>query len=50
MMIKDVSPLTKYILGENISEMIKEWQSVGELTSSLEYFLITQIAKSSFFA
>lgn len=49
MMIRDVSPLTKYILSENISEMIKEWQPVGELTSPMEYFLITQIAKSSFF-
>lgn len=49
-MVKDVSPLTKYKLSENTSKMIEEWQSVGGLTSSLEYFLVTQIAKSSFFA
>lgn len=48
-MIKDVSPLTKYTLSENISKMIEEWQSVGELISVFEYFLITQIAQSSFF-
>ncbi|KAL7309066.1 hypothetical protein PS15m_011191 [Mucor circinelloides] len=30
MMIKDVSPLTKYTLSENIFKMIEEWQSAIE--------------------